>query len=148
MQNQNFSLSFLVDQTPKEVFDAVNNVRGWWSEALEGNSEKLHDVFIYRHGEFHFSKHKLIEIIPDEKVVWQTLDSKLTFVEKQNEWNGTKVIFEISKLGDKTKLDFTHDGLVPNFECYNSCLKGWTYYLENSLLLLITTGIGKPDIKI
>lgn len=147
MENKNFNITFLVDQTPHEVFKAVNNVRGWWSEELEGSSENLDDEFTYRHGDIHYSKHKLIEIIPDEKVVWLTLDSKLTFVEKQNEWNNTKVIFEISKQDDKTKLHIIHEGLVPEFQCFEGCSKGWTYYLENSLLPLITTGKGNPDQK-
>ncbi len=145
MQNNNFNISFLVDQTASEVFNAINNVRGWWSETLEGSSEKLHDEFSYRHGDFHYSKHKLIEIVPNEKVVWLTLDSKLTFVKDQNEWNGTKMIFEISKQDEKTKLVITHLGLVPEFECFDACSKGWTYYLQNSLLPLITVGKGNPD---
>ncbi|MBK8243592.1 MAG: SRPBCC domain-containing protein [Saprospiraceae bacterium] len=147
MQNQNFNITFLLDQTPIEVFNAINNVRGWWSEELEGDSEKLNDEFIYRHGDFHYSKHKLTEVIPNEKIVWLTLESKLSFVEKQNEWNGTKMIFEISKQGDKTKLDITHSGLVPGLQCYDGCSKGWTHYLKNSLLPLITIGQGKPDLK-
>ena len=147
MQVQNFNISFLVEQTPNEVFNAINNVRGWWSEALEGDSEKLDDEFEYRHKEFHYSKHKLIEVVKDTKVVWLTLDSKLTFVEEQNEWNGTKVIFEISKQNDKTKLTVTHLGLVPEFQCFNGCSKGWTHYLQNSLIPLITTGVGIPDKK-
>jgi hypothetical protein len=147
MQNQNFNITFLLDQTPIEVFNAIHNVRGWWSEELEGDSEKLNDEFIYRHGEFHYSKHKLTEVIPNEKIVWHTLESKLSFVEKQDEWNGTKMIFDISKQGDKTKLDITHSGLVPGLQCYDGCSKGWTHYLENSLLPLITIGQGKPDLK-
>lgn len=147
MQNQNFNITFLLDQTPIEVFNAINNVRGWWSEDLEGDSEKLNDEFIYRHGDFHYSKHKLTEVIPNEKIVWFTLESKLSFVEKQNEWNGTKMIFEISKQGDNTKLDITHSGLVPGLQCYDGCSKGWTHYLKNSLLPLITIGQGKPDLK-
>jgi hypothetical protein len=147
MQNKNFNIIFLVHQSPTEVFNAVKNIRGWWSEELEGGSEKLNDEFIYRHGKFHFSKHKLIEVIPNEKIVWLTLSSKLTFVEKQDEWNGTKMIFEISEQGDKTKLDITHFGLVPDFQCYDGCSKGWTHYLKNSLLPLITIGAGNPDKK-
>lgn len=29
MKTQSFTTSISVDQTPQEVFDAVNNVRGW-----------------------------------------------------------------------------------------------------------------------
>jgi len=59
--------------------------------------------------------------------------------------DGTKMIFAISKQEGKTKLDVTHLGLVPAFECFDGCSKGWTYYLQNSLLPLITTGKGNPD---
>jgi hypothetical protein len=145
MENNNFNITFWVEQTPNEVFNAINNVRGWWSKKLDGNSENLNDEFTYQHGDIHYSKHRLIEVIPNEKVVWLTLDSKLTLVERQDEWNDTKIIFEISKQGDKTKLFITHLGLVPDFQCFDSCSKGWTYYLQHSLLPLITTGQGKPD---
>lgn len=147
MQNTNFNITFWVEQTPHEVFNAINNVRGWWSEALEGDSEDLNDEFIYRHKEFHYSKHKLVEVIQDEKVVWLTTDSKLTFVKEQDEWDGTKIILEISEQDGKTKLLVTHLGLVPEFECFDACSKGWTHYLQNSLLPLITTGKGQPDPK-
>ena len=145
IDDKDFNISFLVDQTAAEVFDAVNNVRGWWSEALVGKSEHLQDEFSYRHGSFHYSKHKLTEVIPNKKIVWLTLESNLTFVEHHKEWNGTCMIFEISEQGGKTKLNITHQGLVPSLQCFDGCSKGWTHYLENSLLPLITTGKGKPD---
>lgn len=145
MQDQNYTITFLVKQSPGEVYQAVNNVRGWWSEALEGDSEKLNDEFSYRHGDIHYSKHRLTEVIPDKKIVWLTLDSQLTFANPQNEWNGTHVIFDISNQGEQTQLTITHQGLVPAFECFESCTKGWNYYLQNSLLPLITTGKGNPD---
>lgn len=147
MQQEDFTLTFMFDQSPKEVFDAVCNVRAWWSESLEGQSAQLNDVFIYRHGDIHYSKHQLTEVKPNEKVVWDTLDSRLSFVEKQNEWNGTRLFFEISSQGHQTKLVITHKGLVPSFQCYEGCSKGWTYYLSNSLVPLITTGKGQPDLK-
>ncbi|HYG38523.1 MAG TPA: SRPBCC domain-containing protein [Cytophagales bacterium] len=145
MDNQNFTFSFMVDQTPREAFDAINNVRGWWtglySEEIEGSTEKLDDEFTFRAGGgVHYSKHKLIEVIPDKKVVWLVTDSKLTFVKDQSEWSGTKIIFDISKQGDKTQVCFTHVGLVPDFECYNDCSNVWGNYLQNRLMNLITIG--------
>lgn len=138
-------MTFLVDQTPEEVFNAVNNVRGWWSEMLEGESHNEGDVFTYRHKNMHVSTHKLTEVIPNQKVVWLVTDSNLSFISKHDEWTGTTIVFEISKEGNKTKLYFTHEGLTPNIECFGACSGGWTYYLQGSLLPLITAGVGKPD---
>lgn len=145
MQEQNFMVRILFDQTPEEVFNAINNVRGWWSEALEGNSAKLNDEFIYRHKDIHYSKQLLIEVVPNEKVVWLVTDSNLSFVEHTTEWNNTKVCFEISQQNNKSQLLFTHIGLVPGCECFDGCSGGWSYYLNNSLVPLITTGKGNPD---
>jgi hypothetical protein len=41
MSEQNYTTSFIVDQSPEEVFAAVNNVRGWWSGEIEGGTDKL-----------------------------------------------------------------------------------------------------------
>jgi hypothetical protein len=53
METSGFTTTLVVDQTPKEVFEAINNVRGWWSEEIEGNSEKLNDVFNYHYEDLH-----------------------------------------------------------------------------------------------
>lgn len=145
MSAENFTMDFLVNQSPEEVFGAVTNVRGWWSEMLEGASHNAGDEFVYRHKDVHYSKQKLIEVIPNQKVVWLVTDSNLNFIEQHDEWTGTTVVFEISREGDKTKLHFTHRGLTPAIKCFGACSGGWTYYLKGSLLPLITEGLGKPD---
>jgi len=141
---QNFTTSFLVDQTPREVFNAVNNVRGWWTGDIEGATSQLNDEFIYSFKDIHYSKMKVIEVIPDTKVVWLVTYASLNFVKDRSEWTGTKVCFDISQQGNKTQLVFTHEGLVPAFECYDACSPAWTYYVRESLLRLITTGKGHP----
>lgn len=145
MRAKDFTLTMMVNKTPEEVFNSINNVPGWWSEDFKGNSKKLNDVFeVTFFGDVHYSKHKLIEVIPNKKIVWQVLDSKLNFLENKSEWTGTKNIFEISKEGSKTKIKFTHEGLVPTIECYKDCYNGWHYYLKESLVPFIEKGRGQP----
>jgi len=147
MKAQHFTTRILVDQPPKAVFDAVNNVRGWWSEEIEGVTDQLGAVFKFHYKDLHRSTHKIVEFLPGKKVVWQVSDSTINFVKDNTEWNGTKIVFEIAKKGRKTELRFTHVGLVPAIECYGKCSGAWGFYINDSLRRLITTGKGEPEEK-
>jgi len=147
MKTQDFSITVTVDQSPKVVFDAINNVSGWWSEEVQGSSKKLNDEFTYHYRDVHSCRMKLIEVIPEKKVVWLVLENDFNFTTDKTEWVGTKVIFEISRQDNKTQIHFTHEGLVPAYECYDACVNGWTRYLQGSLVDLIKTGKGQPNPK-
>ena len=147
MDNQNFTITVLADQSPREVFNAINNVRGWWSEEIEGGTEKINDEFTYHYKDVHNCKMKLIEVVPDKKVVWLVLDNYFSFTKDKSEWIGTKIIFEITEQDNKTQIHFTHEGLVPEYECYSACVNGWTQYIQHSLPDLITTGKGQSNSK-
>jgi len=144
MNNQDFTTSFLVDQSPKDVFDAINNVRGWWTEGVAGNTEKLNDEFSVQFWDVHYTMQKLIEVVPYTRVAWLITDSKLTFIADETEWTGTKIVFDILKKGEQTEVRFTHIGLVPQGECYKDCSNAWNGYINTSLKNLITTGKGNP----
>jgi hypothetical protein len=147
MATPDFTTSFLVDETPKLVFVAVNHVSGWWSEEIEGSTNQLNAEFNYHYEDVHRSKMKIISFVPNEKVVWLVEDNYFKFTKDKSEWKGTKIVFDISKQGDKTQLRFTHQGLVPDYECFEICRDAWTNYIQNSLHNLITTGKGQPNGK-
>lgn len=144
MNDQDFTTSFAVDQTAEEAFDAINNVRGWWSELIEGSTDELGEEFIFRHEDVHYSKQKITEFIPGKRVTWLFVDAYLSFTEDKSEWKGTEAIFEVFEKGDKTEVRFTHLGLVPQFECFDACSNGWHYFIDESLQNLITSGKGHP----
>ena len=143
-QMKDFTVSIQVNKTPEEVFDAVNNVRAWWGEAIEGDSGHLNDEFTFAHKDIHRSVQNIVELIPGKKVVWLVSDASLNFVEDKTEWKGTQIIFDIVSLDNNTELRFTHHGLIQAFQCYNSCSNAWTFLITDSLKSLIETGTGKP----
>ena len=145
MTNQNFTTTILVDQSSEEVFKAINNVPGWWSGTIEGDAGRLGAEFTYRYKDMHRSKQEVTEFVPGRKVVWHVLDSELSFAKDKSEWNDTDIVFDISEKDGKTEIRFTHEGLVPSFECYGSCSKGWGTLINGNLRKLITAGKSQPD---
>jgi hypothetical protein len=147
MTNPSFTTTFSVDQSSGEAFHAITNVRGWWSEEIAGNTDTLGDEFTYRYQDVHYCKLKLIEVIPDQRVVWLVLDNRFNFTEDESEWKDTRITFEVFRKGGKTEVHFTHVGLVPDYECYDVCSNAWGSYINGSLRSLITTGKGRPNPK-
>jgi len=144
---KSFTTTIVVDQSPEEVFGAINNVRGWWSGEIEGRTDQLGAEFTYRYKDLHHSTQKITALVPGKKVVWHVLDSSLNFLKNKTEWNGTNVVFDITEKGDQTEVRFTHVDLVPAFECYGDCSSAWSFYINDSLRRLITTGTGAPNVK-
>jgi hypothetical protein len=147
MSDVSFTTTFAVDQTPEEVFAAINNVRGWWSGELEGRTDELGAEFTYRYEDVHRSTQKITELIPGKRVAWHVLDGYLNFVQDRAEWTGTDIVFDVYTSGDKTHVRFAHIGLVPDSECFDSCSNAWGFYINGSLRDLITTGQGQPNHK-
>ncbi len=138
-----FTLSFTVDQAPEIAYAAINDPRLWWSGEFEGSTDRLGDVFSYRYQAFHTSKQQVIEQVPNKRVAWRVLDAQLNFVEDRTEWNGTTITFDIKRRGEETEIVFTHVGLKPNGECYDTCSDAWTSLIKGSLKQLIESGDTK-----
>ncbi len=143
MEQQNFTTTITVDQSPLEVFKAINNPRAWWSAEIEGTTDQLNAEWNYHFGDNHKSKMKVTELIPGKKVVWLVEENYFKNAKDQTEWVGNEIVFDISKQGDKTKVTFTQIGLVPSYNCYKSCDWAWTGFVQKSLQSLIKTGKGE-----
>jgi uncharacterized protein YndB with AHSA1/START domain len=137
-----FTTSILVDRSPQEVFDAVNDVRGWWSGEIEGRTDRLGAVFEYRYEDLHRTTQEIIEWVPGKRIVWHVTESYIGFVDDTKEWKGTDIVFEIVPKGGKTELRFTHVGLAPAIACYGKCEGARTFLIQKSLRDRIAKGRG------
>ena len=144
---KDYTTTVVVSQSPTAVFNAINNVKGWWSENINGQTDALDAVFLYNYKDVHISKMQIIEFVPNKKVVWLVLENHFNFISDDSEWKGTTIIFEISENNEQTQLQFTHHGLTPEYECFDICQDAWTSYLQGSLKNLIENGKGNPNTK-
>ena len=142
-----FSTTFAVERTPQQAFEAITDVRGWWSRDVEGVTDRVGGEFEYHYRDVHRCTIRVTELVPARKVAWLVLDNYFDFVDDQAEWKGTEVVFDISETESGAQVRFTHVGLVPQYECYDVCSNAWAGYLGGSLRKLINTGQGQPNPK-
>ena len=147
MENKNYSAILEVTNSPDEIFQRItNDVAKWWGgKDFSGSSTNRNDEFIINHPGAHYSKQKLIEVIPGKKLVWLITESKLSWLKNQDEWTNTKMVFEISAKSHSYLLHFTHEGLVPEKESYARCSEGWNMVIKDWLYTLIM--YGKPHFE-
>jgi hypothetical protein len=143
MINKHFSVSVLVDQSPEKAFAAINNIKGWWSEDVDGRRDQLNEEFIYRDKHL-WCRMRVTELSHAKKIVWHVLESEMDNFASGKDWNDTKLVFDITGRNGKTEITFTHVGLLPGVECYVVCSSAWTYYIRTSLAGLINTGKADP----
>jgi uncharacterized protein YndB with AHSA1/START domain len=149
MTEQSYTTTVTVARAPDEVFHAINDVRGWWSEEVEGRTDQVGSQFTYRgHDEANTVEHlatiRVEELVPGRRIVWRVLDNHFSFTDDQTEWKDTEIRFDISEKNGATEVRFTHAGLVPSYECFDVCSNAWGFYIGDSLPNLITTGRGTP----
>lgn len=136
MKKDNYTYSITSSKTPAEIFNVLLDIKQWWNglynEVIKGNSKKLNDEFTFEAGDgIHYTKQKLVELVPDQRIVWLITESRLNFLKDPGEWKDTRLRFDLSKQGDQTKLTFTHEGLMEEIECYDQCSSAWNGYLTN-----------------
>ena len=144
MNKQDYHSDIVTNVTPTEAFEKIGRVSEWWATNFEGGSQKLNDVFTVRFGSGDMYKVKIIELVPNKKIVWEVIDSYQGWVKDHTEWVGTKILWEVLPKKDGTRIDLTHIGLVPIIECFDKCIQGWDYLLQKSLIKFLTEKKGLP----
>jgi hypothetical protein len=133
--NKDYTYSFESSKPPKQIFKTLLEASGWWSglysEKFGGTSGILNEEFTFvAGGGAHRTKQRLIELIPDKRIVWLVVESNLNFLKNPGEWTGTRISFDILSKGNKRQVRFTHAGLVPSLESYDGCASAWTQYMN------------------
>lgn len=128
-----YTVFITVTKDPEDVFNRiVNNIPAFWPEEMEGKANALNDEFIFRTGDAHYSKNKVVEFVPGKKFVWLVTDS----IRKTDGfvWTGTRMIFECTGKGNGTEISYTYDGPVFEDELElleqvcNYCIKEKLYH--------------------
>ncbi|MDW3652831.1 MAG: hypothetical protein R8P61_37475 [Bacteroidia bacterium] len=120
----------------ERFFTAISQQLGdWWGKQDKG-IEGVGTIFTVSWGEPWY-QFKVIKFIQDQEMIWECIDANqkikgLTGVEK--EWVGTKVHWKLEGLSEnQSRLIFQHEGLVPDFLCFNFCSSTWEHFLKDSL---------------
>ncbi len=146
MEKLDYKYVFTTSEPVTEALEAIGEVQDWWASDFEGSSKKVDDEFTVHFDEVYVT-FQIIEMIPDQHIVWLVTDCFLDWVKDKKEWKGTKIIWEVTSLNDLTRVSMTHLGLVPTLECYNDCRVGWDFHIGTSLYKLINEGVGIPDVS-
>ena len=144
MTDPGSTTTFTVDRPPTEAFDATTDVRGWWSEDIDGPTDQPGAEFTYRSEDLHRARIRVTDAGPGRRVSWLVVDDHFACTEDEAEWTGTTITFDLAPVGGRTAVRSTHQGLTPAHECFEVCSTAWGLFVDSSLRSLITTGEGRP----
>jgi uncharacterized protein YndB with AHSA1/START domain len=142
-----YQQSLLIEASPGAVYAALTTaegLRGWWTQDCDVANE-VGGTIRFRFGST-FKDMRIERLDPGREVRWLCTRAHIAHgnLAQRDEWTGTQLVFWISPDGaGRTQLDFEHVGLIPAFECYAMCNRGWNHFLT-SLHQLIETGRGTP----
>ena len=80
---------------------------------IEGSTDRIGEEFSYTVPGVHFSRQRVTELEPGHKVSWLVVDSRLDYLQDKQEWNGTRITFDLVPQETGTEVTFVHHGLDP-----------------------------------
>ena len=129
---------FHINASKEKVFEALSTINGlakWCTNETTGNPATLGGIIKFRFATSGGPDMKVTEIIANEKIVWQCLESP-------HGWVGHTFTFLLDENDGKTRIRFSHDGFNEQDDFYAICCFSWGRYME-SLRQLCQTGKGE-----
>jgi uncharacterized protein YndB with AHSA1/START domain len=134
-----------IKSSAKDAYKAlttIDGLAGWWTSTTKGDS-KVGGQIHFQFGDRGFFDTKVLELIPNERVLWQVVDGPA-------EWVGTKIGFDLKQEGEQATVLFKHQGWKEPVEFMHHCSTKWAIFLM-SLKSFVETGKGTPfpnDVRI
>lgn len=142
-----YSQKVLINGTPEQIFDAIaNHVQAWWGNTDNGVAA-IGDEFTTSFDQTYW-KFRITQFEPNAKIVWHCTDARHIhkgYDDIEKEWVGTSVEWNIEESnGQQTALNFAHNGLTSDLNCYKICTPAWEMFVTKSLKSFVETGKGMP----
>jgi uncharacterized protein YndB with AHSA1/START domain len=130
-----------ISATPEKVFGTLTTTAkfaSWWAPAT-GSAAEAGELRITFEGIEDPLMLRVRQATHPSTVTWDV--ESCTFLP---DWVGTTPAFTLTRSGaDGCDVEFRHQGLSPQLECYDMCRAGWDQYLP-SLRDYLQTGTGNP----
>lgn len=127
-----------IKASPATTYDALATIDGlatWWTSDTRGGST-VGGVIHFQFGERGYFDMKVIELVPETRVLWQVIDGP-------EAWVGTQINFDLSQESDFTVVLFKHKDWKEPSAFMHHCTTKWGTFLM-SLKAALETGTGAP----
>lgn len=142
LKNYSSTITASVDvETAKNA--VLHEMHLWWSDRVELSDAGFTIRFNNSHVAFVFEE----PCRPESQLVWRCTDASMIIenVTDTTEWQGTRLIWDITPSPDGSVISLTHEGLNESLECLDVCTRGWEHYFETSLKAHLSGDIPSPQ---
>lgn len=145
-----YTTKVLIKGSKEQIFDAISqHVQKWWGNT-DCTVSGIDDEFITSFDKTYW-KFKISKFEPFTEIVWKCIDAShihAGYNEIEKEWIGTSVQWLLEESNqNETILHFTHNGLIPELNCYEICFPAWERFVTKSLKSFVEMGTGMPHLS-
>ena len=147
MVANSYTREIVVSNTPSAAYLALTSEFDKWWTASSSPVNAVGDTVTFRFDTTDWTM-RATKLVHEKSVELECVEAHHVHeglpASIRKEWEGTKLKWNIQQQGNKTKISFVHEGLVPSLDCYEICEMGWDHFFVNSLKNYLDRGEGNP----